>query len=383
MVKYLTDDRVFGVQVLCSVYFLLASVMYNFTKGAAGLGVVKYQSALLAVMIKNWGTVLGRMQRVVVPQLLYQPHSSGKIRARVKALALDPAVQCLVYCAIFLALPLGQALIPLVLREVVYLMMVVKEMLQLAAPGVVSNFGTFLELPLSVVMTAGDRTLWRDMAEGDRRLLLGRRLAQVCFKLEMWMPAAIALRVLPSVFYPLWAGQQQEPGDGESDGAVTAGGVRTLLMRGWPLAKVIFLVWSYAQLLIVKNTQLEDDVRLLKGLKIRGVECEWVEQVLDSLLFGRMLGCPWWTGFAAFLFVLISPASETGREILQSEHKFKTLGMKLLNLAIGRKPGVEDEDEDEDEDEASSNGANDSGGEPEGRLAKMAKVAAVASGLKD
>lgn len=58
-----------------------------------------------------------------------------KYRARVSALALDPAVQGIVYCAIFVFMPLGHALLPLMLKESVYLLWVIKEVLQIAAPG--------------------------------------------------------------------------------------------------------------------------------------------------------------------------------------------------------------------------------------------------------
>lgn len=53
----------------------------------------------------------------------------------MSALALDPAVQGIVYCAIFMLMPLGHALIPLLLKESVYLLWVIKEVLQIAAPG--------------------------------------------------------------------------------------------------------------------------------------------------------------------------------------------------------------------------------------------------------
>lgn len=38
---------------------------------------------------------------------------------------------------------------------------------------------TLCESPLSVVMTAGDVGKWRDTPDAEKRLLLGRRLAQV------------------------------------------------------------------------------------------------------------------------------------------------------------------------------------------------------------
>lgn len=32
-----------------------------------------YHAALMSVTIKQWGTVLGRVRRVLVPHLLYEP----------------------------------------------------------------------------------------------------------------------------------------------------------------------------------------------------------------------------------------------------------------------------------------------------------------------
>lgn len=43
----------------------------------------------------------------------------------------------------------------------------------------VETLTSLLEAPLSFLMTAGDVDKWRDTSEPDKRLLLGRRLAQV------------------------------------------------------------------------------------------------------------------------------------------------------------------------------------------------------------
>lgn len=58
-----------------------------------------------------------------------------KYRARVAALALDPAIQGIVYCGIFMFMPLGTALLPLFMKELVYMLWVIKEVLQIVAPG--------------------------------------------------------------------------------------------------------------------------------------------------------------------------------------------------------------------------------------------------------
>lgn len=43
----------------------------------------------------------------------------------------------------------------------------------------VETLSSMLEVPLSFLMTAGDVGKWRDTPEPEKRLLLGRRLAQV------------------------------------------------------------------------------------------------------------------------------------------------------------------------------------------------------------
>ncbi|CAB1115468.1 unnamed protein product [Ectocarpus sp. CCAP 1310/34] len=189
-----------------------------------------------------------------------------KYRARVSALALDPAVQGIVYCGIFMLMPLSLALIPLLLKESVYLLWVMKEALQITAPGLVETLTTLSEPLMSVFMTAGDSEKWRDTPAGEKRLLLGRRLAQACFKLEMVMPFGVALRVLPAVLQAsLGAGGSVADGEGAEGAAAGAGGQ---LGRVLPLVKVLVLVMAYVKLLVVKNGQLEDDVRILSGLKV-------------------------------------------------------------------------------------------------------------------
>lgn len=46
-------------------------------------------------------------------------------------------------------------------------------------PGLVGTLANILEPAMSVVMTAGDVRKWRGTSDSERRLLLGRRLAQV------------------------------------------------------------------------------------------------------------------------------------------------------------------------------------------------------------
>ncbi|CAM9675735.1 unnamed protein product [Laminaria digitata] len=384
LVKYLTEDKVFGAQILCSAYFLVCAVAYSMDSVKFG---GCYQAALTSLTIKQWGTVLGRVRRVLVPHLLYEPQSRYmKYRARVSALALDPAVQGIVYCGIFMFMPLRNALLPLLLRESVYLLWVVKEVLQIAAPGLVGAVISFLEAPMSVLMTAGDTGKWRDTAEADKRLLLGRRLAQVCFKLELSMPFSIALKVLPGAMQASIAGAQAAAAaaGGGVEGAAGSEGVRGQIMRLLPLLKLGMLMMAYVKLLTVRNAQLEDDVRILRGLKIRGHNCEWVEQAADSLIFGHMVGCPWWVGLLASGFAML-PNHEATKAVMSSENKMRTLGMTLLNLAIGRTPGAEDDD-DEDEEGGGGDGSGTADGKeapPPTKMAKLAQVAAVATGISD
>ncbi|CAM9981030.1 unnamed protein product [Ectocarpus sp. 6 AP-2014] len=382
LVKYLTEDRVFGVQILCSVYFFMSAVAYLMDSTKFG---GSYQAALAVLTLKQWGTVVGRVRRVLVPHLIYEPQSRYvKYRARVSALALDPAVQGIVYCGIFMLMPLSLALIPLLLKESVYLLWVMKEALQITAPGLVETLTTLSEPLMSVFMTAGDSEKWRDTPAGEKRLLLGRRLAQACFKLEMVMPFGVALRVLPAVLQTsLGAGGGVADGEGAEGAAAGAGGQ---LGRALPLVKVLVLVMAYVKLLVVKNGQLEDDVRILSGLKIRGYDCEWIERGVDSVVFGMMVGCPWWAGLLAVAFSLL-PSHEVTKEVMASDDKLKTLGMTLLNKAIGRTPGADDDNDNDDEEEGSGekDGSSGEGEEspPPSRMAKIAKVAAVATGVSD
>lgn len=59
----------------------------------------------------------------------------AKYRARVTVLALDPAVQGIVYCGLVMLVPLANALFPLMLKEALYLVWVIKEVLLIVAPG--------------------------------------------------------------------------------------------------------------------------------------------------------------------------------------------------------------------------------------------------------
>lgn len=67
----------------------------------------------------------------------------------------------------------------------------------------------------------------------------------------------------------------------------------------------------------------------------------------------------------------------------------QTLGMTVLNLAIGRTPGADSEDDDEDDDNDTEKKRNPDSGDGDeaspspSRVAKIAKIAAVATGVSD
>lgn len=122
------------------------------------------------------------------------------------------------------------------------------------------------------------------------------RLIKVCFKLEMMMPFSVALRILPGAVQASLAagagvveaaaaagGAEQAGGAmGEETAKAAAaalagggmgGGLYGQIARALPLMKVGMLMMVYVKLLTVKNGQLEDDVRILKGLKVRASLC--------------------------------------------------------------------------------------------------------------
>lgn len=79
------------------------------------------------------------------------------------------------------------------------------------------------------------------------------------------MPFSVALRILPATIQAtLGAGAAGVPADAEGQG-----GVGGQIVRALPLLKVGALMMAYVKLLTVKNAQLEDDVRILRGLKVR------------------------------------------------------------------------------------------------------------------
>lgn len=78
------------------------------------------------------------------------------------------------------------------------------------------------------------------------------------------MPFGVALRVLPAALQASLGGVA----DGEGADGGAAAGAGGQLGRALPLVKVLVLVMAYVKLLVVKNGQLEDDVRILSGLKV-------------------------------------------------------------------------------------------------------------------
>jgi hypothetical protein len=203
LVKYFTDDKVFAVQVAGSACFLANAALYalrshSSEQGGSSSLTAHYQCALLSVAIKQWCTVLQRMKRVLVPHLLYEPSKYSKFRGRVTALARDPAIQTLVYCALFLPGPhLGLALAPLLLREAVYLLLVLGQVLSLALPRAAAACAFVLQWPLAVLVSAGDIKAWKRLQGEEKQVAVGRKVAQACVKLEIMVLAAVLLRQFP------------------------------------------------------------------------------------------------------------------------------------------------------------------------------------------
>lgn len=130
----------------------------------------------------------------------------------------------------------------------------------------------------------------------------------------MMLPFSVALRVLPGAVQASLAaggvmetgasGGTEQGGEGTAEAAGAAalaaagegagGGVYGQIARTLPLMKVGMLMMAYVKLLTVKNGQLEDDVRILKGLKVRASRCSrlWAKGT-----DGRM--CAGWLTFSS------------------------------------------------------------------------------------
>lgn len=78
----------------------------------------------------------------------------------------------------------------------------------------------------------------------------------------MMLPFSVALRVLPGAIKATLGGQAAEEGKGPTGGACGQ------IVRMFPLLKVAMMIMAYVKLLTVRNAQLEDDVLILRGLKV-------------------------------------------------------------------------------------------------------------------
>lgn len=61
---------------------------------------------------------------------------------------------------------------------------------------------------------------------------------------------------------------------------------------------------------------------LLRAEQIQGRNCEWVEQVIDSVIFGCIVGCPWWMGLLASAFAVL-PNHDMTKAVMASDDKLK------------------------------------------------------------
>ncbi|KAG5176507.1 hypothetical protein JKP88DRAFT_347112 [Tribonema minus] len=280
LIKYFTDDKLFTVQIAGSLYFAANAAILALSSApdASAARARAYQGALLALIIKYWCVVLGRMRRTLVPGLAREPGKFGLFRARARALARDPAVQTSLFCALALTRqpPLSAALAPLALREGAYLFLVAREVVSIAAPRALPALGALVRWPAAVLVAKGDVRAWRAMGEGAQLVEVGRRVSQACFKLEVAALGAALLRDYPRAM--------------KADNKLAAA------------AAFALYIGAYAQLLSVRHAQLGGDVRVLSGLKLGGVGLGWLELVVDSALYARMLGLPRWTAFLMAVF---------------------------------------------------------------------------------
>lgn len=128
------------------------------------------------------------------------------------------------------------------------------------------------------------------------------------------MPFSVALRVLPGAVQASLvagagvveagaAGSAEQAGGAMGQEAAKAaaaaggvgGGLYGQVVRALPLLKVGMLMMAYVKLLTVKNGQLEDDVRILKGLKVRA----GMFRALDKGRFTDIMRAGWLAGWLA------------------------------------------------------------------------------------
>lgn len=95
--------------------------------------------------------------------------------------------------------------------------------------------------------------------------------------MEVALPFALALNVLPGMVNSslggaggeLDVGAASAEGQDASPGGAAPSGLFSQLGQALPLANTALLMMALVRLLSVKNKQLEDDLKILRGLKVR------------------------------------------------------------------------------------------------------------------
>ncbi|CAM9433663.1 unnamed protein product, partial [Chrysoparadoxa australica] len=331
VIKYLTDDKIFGVQLACSGFFLLASLAYAVEGTSAA-----YQAALVALIIKCCGGVISRVNRVLVPHLLYEPGRYSKFKGRVSATARDPAAQGMLYCCIFLNMPVKKALAPLVVKEIVYVLWALKAVLGIASPTVCGALEAGVGKALGVLRLEKAGHNWPQLDAKEKQRAIGKCVAQVCFKLETSVLAAGLIHLasfVSGMSHPLAPAAASIPRPGSA---------AEFAMRG---GQALVLASLYTKLVQVKAAQLDGEERALEGVSIRGVGIGWLEQMVNSMTLAWVMGLPWWVGPALSVAGLLDKNNPAMADIWGSENPAKALGSKLMNAAIGRRLGGEEEEE--------------------------------------
>jgi hypothetical protein len=298
IVRYLvTDDPTFGVQVACSVLFLLSAGTYSLRGG----GDACYQCAIGCVAVKQWGSLLQRVRLSLLPQLLSDPPRYAAYRASAALIAAEPCVQHLLYCALFLLVPMGPALAPLALRELAYSLLVGRQVLALGFPAMSQIISKVLTKPISGLVAPV--AVWQALDAGERRRLLGLRVAQGCYRLELALVVAFCF----------------------SRGLI----VRTLRES---MSFVLFLS-IYIQLLRVKRRQLDDRALALPGAK---AGTGLMAKVLDVMAF-IAAGTPPSLSVLLVTFLVVAP---TVRRAFESESPSASLKKAIFD-AIVSEPQME------------------------------------------
>lgn len=86
----------------------------------------------------------------------------------------------------------------------------------------------------------------------------------------MLLPFGMTMKILPGLLQVTVAAGVAEGGEGSGAAATGggSGGAGGGFTRGLPLVNFALMMLAYVKLLTVRNGQLEDDIRVLRGLEV-------------------------------------------------------------------------------------------------------------------